>query len=588
MFHSTITRPVSHVAAATWRGWMAMGMVLFGTSVLSAQESFLAGHSAGSAMFESNRPDATAWGISNGTFPGFRTSPLNPGVSAPALDRTSPYHPRDPDVAPASAPAPARDSVGDAAKEIQDRISARYRNPVVVRLVQATSTAQALAVYREASTLIDSRHLDPASYEARVKRAVLNLVYASQNPDFLAANRLSPTSAQVQSFREAVLRLLESRPARSAADAQNMISWTSDLASRHLGLRATPVVFEFVFAAAESLDKYSGFEPEEPRRDLSASVLDDHVVGIGVEIKPHDDGIEVVKALREGPAARGGIVAGDIITQVNGRNLRGQSLDYAVDLIAGPAGSSLTVRILRDGRSSLLTLTRARVTVYSVSDVRMLGGPDKVGYVKLDKFAASTMDEVDRALWQLYQQGMKALVLDVRGNPGGLLTTAIALADKFLPAGEIVSTRGRSAGDNSSERARFEQTWKTPLVVLIDKDSASASEIFAAAIQENGRGLVVGERSFGKGTVQTHFPLRSVSGNLRLTTALFYSPRGRAMADAGVEPDIRVAGASILGGNDQALATAVRTAAGDQVRQMAASAPKQPAIANLSDWRLPQ
>jgi carboxyl-terminal processing protease len=197
------------------------------------------------------------------------------------------------------------------------------------------------------------------------------------------------------------------------------------------------------------------------------------------------------------------------------------------------------------------------------------------------------MDEVDRALWQLYQQGMKSLVLDVRGNPGGLLTTAVALADKFLPSGEIVSTRGRTTGDNSAERAKFEQTWKTPLVVMIDKDSASASEIFAAAIQENGRGLVVGERSFGKGTVQTHFPLRSVSGNLRLTTALFYSPRGRAMAGSGVEPDIRAASTTDAK-NDEALNTAVRTAASRQVHELASSAPKQPTIANLSDWRLPQ
>jgi carboxyl-terminal processing protease len=339
-----------------------------------------------------------------------------------------------------------------------------------------------------------------------------------------------------------------------------------------------------VFGAAESLDKYSGFEPEEPKSAPSADVLDDHVVGIGVEIKPHDDGVEVVKALRNGPAARAGITAGDILTQVDGRNLRGQSLDYAADLIGGQAGTSLTVRVLRDGRSSLITLNRARVAVYSVSDVRMLGGNDKTGYIKLDKFSASTMDEVDRALWQLYRQGMKSLIVDVRGNPGGLLTTAIALADKFLPAGEIVSTRGRTAGDNSSERAKFEQTWKTPLVVLIDKDSASASEIFAAAIQENGRGLVVGEHSYGKGTVQTHFPLRSISGNLRLTTARFYSPSGRPMAGSGVEPDVKVANTS---GNDEVLATALRAASSSAVQQMASASPK-PTIAKISDWRLPQ
>ena len=171
---------------------------------------------------------------------------------------------------------------------------------------------------------------------------------------------------------------------------------------------------------------------------------------------------------------------------------------------------------------------------------------------------------MDQALWSMHKQGMKSLIIDLRGNPGGLLTTAIELSNKFLPSGTIVSTRGRTQQDNSAEYATAEQTWKTPLVVLVDENSASASEIFAAAIQENQRGIIVGRKSYGKGSVQTHFPLRSISGNIRLTTAKFYSPNDREMSGSGVTPDLQIADA------EQALAQAVRAASHSRLAEMVA------------------
>ncbi|MCA9086870.1 MAG: hypothetical protein KDA81_22590, partial [Planctomycetaceae bacterium] len=191
---------------------------------------------------------------------------------------------------------------------------------------------------------------------------------------------------------------------------------------------------------------------------------------------------------------------------------------------------------------------------------------------RLNKFAESSTEEVDQALWQLHREGMKTLVFDVRGNPGGLLTAAIEISNKFLTSGTIVSTRGRTTADNMSEAATFEQTWSVPLVVLVDKDSASASEIFAAAIQENHRGLVVGQRSYGKGTVQTHFPLRSVSGTLKLTTAKFYSPGGREMAGAGVTPDVPVQEArsgGVTSAYDADLEAALRVSSGGRLEELA-------------------
>ena len=247
------------------------------------------------------------------------------------------------------------------------------------------------------------------------------------------------------------------------------------------------------------------------------------------------------------------------------------------DRITGPQGSAIRLQIERDGRAYNAALTRTRVAIESVSEARIIDQLDGVGYIRLEKFASNSEKEVDTALWNLHQQGMKSLVLDLRGNPGGLLTTAISLCDKFLPCGNIVSTRGRLQSDSSSASANRSKTWRIPLVVLIDNNSASASEIFAAAIQENGRGVVVGRRSYGKGTVQTHFPLRSVKGNLKLTTAHFYSPTGRKMSGQGVIPDVAVSRVHERSATSQDrvdLSRAIEIAQSDQTATLAANAAK--------------
>ena len=461
-------------------------------------------------------------------------------------------------------------------EKIQQRLTYRYGNPTVERFALFVSTNSAVALYDETTRLIDSRHLNPTSYATRAYQGVNNLLHAVGNRAFLRANGLFLSRSQVDKFRRSLSKMASSAPVRTATDARNLMLRTMDLASRQLAVRPTVVAMEFVYGAAESLGKYSTFIPSVTGRQPSAS-LEDHVVGIGVEIKPHASGVLVVKPLRGGPAAKAGLQRGDVIVNVNGRDLAGQSLDYAVDLIGGPEGSPVLLVINRDGRRrSPLSLIRRRVEIHSVSDVRMIDATAGIGYIKLDKFAQTSSEEMDQALWDLHRQGMQSLVFDLRGNPGGLLTTAIELSNKFLPRGAIVSTRGRNAVDNTAEQATFERTWKIPLVVLIDGNSASASEIFAAAIQENDRGLVVGRRSYGKGTVQTHFPLQSVSGNLKLTTAKFYSPRGREIAGAGVDPDVKVDNSEsddfvVRLSDDRDIQAAMTIARGEQVQELASA-----------------
>ena len=187
-----------------------------------------------------------------------------------------------------------------------------------------------------------------------------------------------------------------------------------------------------------------------------------------------------------------------------------------------------------------LYIRRERVEVPSVEDVAIIDSKDEIGYLKISSFQKTTYEDVSNALWSLHKQGMRTLIVDVRGNPGGLLNESVEIADLFIKRGSIVETRGRSAKENSSFRAHETGTWRVPLVVLIDNDSASASEIFAGAIRDHNVGTVVGERSYGKGSVQGIFPLRTVSAGVKLTTAKFFSPSGRTISGNGVEPEIIV------------------------------------------------
>jgi carboxyl-terminal processing protease len=247
-------------------------------------------------------------------------------------------------------------------------------------------------------------------------------------------------------------------------------------------------------------------------------------------------------------------------------------LSSSVDTMKGPIGSRMRIRTFREGLGERdHVLIRRTVRVWTVNDTKILPGT-AVGFFNLSRFSENSPAEVDQALETLHNEGMKSLIIDLRGNPGGLLTTCVEICDRFVPCGVIVSTHGRLSSDNMIQEARYSKTWSVPLVVLIDSDSASASEIFAAAVQENSRGLIVGSRSYGKGSVQSHFPLTAIEGELRLTTALFYSPSGRRMSGRGVAPDVEVNDADGVLNGDEVLAEATQIAQGQSVRDLAKAA----------------
>ncbi len=457
-------------------------------------------------------------------------APVQRPVSAPAVQ---PVHPTELDI-----------------DKLQLRISARYQDPKMLSVLHSTSLRQMSALFLEVSQTIDARHVSPTSYEARTAAALEGLLRALENPEFLKVAGARGTDADLQQAAESLRQMMATQPARSAEEAIGVMQWAADTLNQQLGIRPEIVALEFVNATLDSLDKYSSFMPNKVANAPSAQAnsatagLEERIVGVGIEMKTHAKGALLMGTVEGGSAAEAGLQRGDVLIQIGTQPLTGMSLNQIAELVSGPKGSTVEIQIDRAGQKYGATLERRSVYVGSVAGATMVDATRKVGYVKLKQFSESSAEDLEKAMWKLYNAGMNSLVLDLRGNPGGLLTESIEVSDLFLPSGVIVSTKGRNASDNTTEIAQRAKTWNLPLVVLVDENSASASEIFAAAIQENGRGVVVGRHSYGKGTVQTHFPLTTLSGVLKLTTAKFYSPTGREMSGAGVTPDYVVQNAN--------------------------------------------
>ena len=266
------------------------------------------------------------------------------------------------------------------------------------------------------------------------------------------------------------------------------------------------------------------------------------VGGIGLQFMSDRGILRIVSPIEGSPAALGGIRPADTMFEIDGQPLEGFTLDKVVRMLRGPVGSEVSLRIVRSGESQpvSLTLTRAVVRVESVKHERK----GDIGYIRISSFSEKTDARVQRGIGELKEQigpKLKGYVLDLRHNPGGLLDQGIRVADDFLTEGQVVSTRGRTASDNNVYRARRgDATDGKPIVVLINEGSAGSSEIVAGALQDNRRATIIGMKSFGLASVQTIISLSGNTGALRLTTANFYVPSGRAMEPAGIEPDILV------------------------------------------------
>ncbi|MEO9966468.1 MAG: S41 family peptidase [Reichenbachiella sp.] len=281
----------------------------------------------------------------------------------------------------------------------------------------------------------------------------------------------------------------------------------------------------------EELDPHTAYIPTE-EQEYSRSQLEGNFDGIGIEYNIFRDTIYVVAPLSGGPSERVGLLTGDKIVKVDNENVAGIGIKTrgVLDRLRGPKGTQVTVSILRKNNKELLDfeIVRDKIPQFSVDASYMID--DEIGYIKVNRFTATTYDEFKEALAKLDEQGLQKLILDLTGNPGGYMNMAIQMADEFLPGDPmIVFTKGKVYRYNQEHRAGKTGLFEDrPLIVLIDEGSASASEIVSGAVQDNDRGLVVGRRSFGKGLVQMPIDL-SDGSELRLTISRYYTPSGRSI-----------------------------------------------------------
>jgi carboxyl-terminal processing protease len=294
-----------------------------------------------------------------------------------------------------------------------------------------------------------------------------------------------------------------------------------------------------------SLDPHSNYLNTKNFDDMKVQTRGEFG-GLGIEVSMENGLVKVVSPIDDTPASRAGLKPGDMITQIDGQPVQGMTLPQAVEKMRGPINSDIKLTIQRKGRDPFdVKLTRATIRIQSVRS-HLVG--DDIGYIRITSFNEQTDVGLSNAMKNIKQQAgnkLRGIVLDLRNNPGGLLDQAVAVSDAFLDKGEIVSTRGRRADDAQRYDARpGDIAAGLPVAVLINGGSASASEIVAGALQDHHRAILLGTRSFGKGSVQTIIPLPG-HGAMRLTTARYYTPSGRSIQAKGIEPDIIVEAAKI-------------------------------------------
>jgi carboxyl-terminal processing protease len=419
-------------------------------------------------------------------------------------------------------------------------VARRYGDHTYTAALQTLSERDALAVYDEVLTKIQANYVHQPQWQRLLYSGLTNLEVALSEPGFAEKNLTAIPGDQLGSLQQEMRRLVIASPVTDRQQSLDLVQSVAAQLKQKYALAPQAVILEFTSGATAALDEYSGFLTGS-QMDEVFSQIEGNFVGLGVELKTEPAGLLIVDVIPAGPAYVGGIRPGDRITAVDGKTTSDSTPDALADLLRGVEGTPVDVRwVSAQNVERQAKLVRRRVEVPSVVDVQIVDRTSGIGYMKVTSFQKTTSRDVDAALWKLHGEGMRHLVFDLRGNPGGLLKAAVDIADKFVMDGLLVATRGRSPREDYDHRGQVAGTWRVPLVVLIDQDSASASEIFAGAIRDHRRGTVVGVKSYGKGSVQGIFPLAATNVGVRLTTAKWYTPSGKAISGAGVEPDVAV------------------------------------------------
>jgi carboxyl-terminal processing protease len=432
-----------------------------------------------------------------------------------------------------------------------------------------------LDLYAQVLLKIESHYVDSPNWKELVERGSNNVEVALSEPVFLDRYIAETYRPAIRGFSSEIRSLLGTRQIRTREEAGQAVAAAAALAQKRLSVPPTVVALEYLCGATNSLDQYSAFLTPDQLNEVY-SQIEGNFVGLGIELKVQANALTIIRVITGSPAEQAGVRAGDRIIVIDGQVTSSMSTDQAANLLQGIEGSLAALTVVgTDGKDRQMTVRRRRVDVPSVDQVAIVDRDKGIGYCRLTCFQKTTARDLDAALWKLQRDGMRSLIVDVRGNPGGLLVASVDAVDRFVERGVIVTTHGRSIQEDSSFSAHAEGTWQIPLVVIVDQESASAAEIFAGAIQDLHRGTIVGVRTYGKGSVQGIFPLEGTNSGIRLTTAKFYSPSGRPYSQVGVEPDrvVRQVARPVDGQpipqdqDDAMLAAALEVARGSQILQ---------------------
>ncbi len=289
----------------------------------------------------------------------------------------------------------------------------------------------------------------------------------------------------------------------------------------------------------QSLDPYSAYMSPQIFNEMQTETSGEFG-GLGIEVSMESGVVKVISPIDDTPASRAGIKAGDYIVKINNTQVQGKSLSEAVELMRGPVGTSIELTIRRRGEKKALNFIIVR-EIIEIQSVKADVLEKNVGYIRLTSFNENSGEQIKEKIKELEnKKKVKAYILDLRNNPGGLLSQAIRITDYFLDNGEIVSTKSRKASENKKWFAKEGDLTKgKTLIVMINYGSASASEIVAGALKDHKRAILIGENSFGKGSVQSIIPLKN-NGAIRLTVAKYYLPSGKSISEVGVSPDIEI------------------------------------------------
>lgn len=420
-------------------------------------------------------------------------------------------------------------------------IERRYADASFTEKLWSKSQNEAFSHLYDVLSKIRQQYVEPLSVTSFVAHGTESLYLALNNERFMARNAPNASQSNVQRLRDRLRDQYWNKPVNGADGARAVISEVCDHCQREAGIPAGAVVMEYIFGGCNALDDYSACLTPGKLADLYSNI-DGEFVGIGIEMKGEmGRGMLLVNVLPESPAEEGGAYPGDFITQIDHVDCRNLTTEEAANLLTGKPNSQVRL-VLTDpetGESRSTQLTRRAVKVKSIPVAEIIDHVHGVGYIKLAGFQKTTAEELDAALLKLHREGMRALIFDVRGNPGGLLNAAVEVLDRFIDNGVLVSTRGRVGDQNWSYSAQRAGTWNVPLTLLVDSDSASASEVVAGAIKDHRRGTIVGRKTYGKWSVQSILPGVGDTG-VRLTTAKFYSPSGNTYGKIGLEPDVAV------------------------------------------------